>query len=166
MKTSIFNGLNTGTLEFDYCIRYRPRIKVSPNNTIRQTEYLFNNVEYDHIYFVWERDSTSNLFHSHNLIKTIDDDLIIKLKQNIISNKEPKEDVRQVTIRRDKCFTNIRTGERECKPVDSIESVVGYTMNGKHGEVFIEPIKSVRASAIYINKYTDRGLNFDYIKAT
>ena len=164
MKTSIFNGINIGKLEFDYCVRYRPRTPVSELNMRKQIVLIFNKIEHDHICYVWERDKSTNSSHSHSLIKTKDENLINQLQINIVSKHEPREETRTILIRRDKTFTSLSTGISITKPVDTPEIVTGLSIDGKHGSLFIEPIKSLAAKAIYINKYNDRGTGNGFIE--
>lgn len=163
MKTSIFNGLNTGKLDFNYNIRYRPRINVTPLAMKRQIEYLLKGIDYEHAYYVWENDKFSKHKHSHSLIKTGDENLIIKLKDNILCNKEPIIEYRKLPIIRERNLTSLTNGIKKTTNQYTWENVEGTKITGKHGELYIEPILSNVAASIYTNKYTDHGANFGYI---
>lgn len=164
MKTSLFNGINTGKVEFNYNIRYRPRVNVTPLGMRRQIEYLYNGINYEHIYYVWENDKYSKHKHSHCLVNTEDDNLLIKLQGNLISTKSPNTEKRKIAIQREKCLINPVNGEKYTYKQEYWEEVESTTIKGKYGEVYIEPILSSVSSSIYINKFTDYGANFGYIK--
>lgn len=163
MKTSIFNGLNTGKLDFDYNIRYRPRINVTPLSMNRQIQYLFKGVDYEHICYVWENDKGTNHKHSHSLIKTSDKNLIMQLQENLKSNKEPIKGEREILIREIKNLVSPTTGE--ILKIDKHRKVVveHNEIRGKHGVVYVEPVLSNISSSIYTHKFTDFGSNFGYI---
>jgi hypothetical protein len=163
MKTSIFNGLNTGRLDFDYNIRYRPRINVTPLSMNRQIQYLFKGVDYEHICYVWENDKGTNHKHSHSLIKTSDNNLIMQLQENLKSNKEPIIGEREILIREIKNLVSPTTGE--ILKIDKHRKVVveHNEIRGKHGVVYVEPVLSNISSSIYTHKFTDYGSNFGYI---
>jgi hypothetical protein len=163
MKTSILNGLNVNKLEFDYNIRYTPIIKVSPLAMQRQIQYLFREVEFEYIYYVWENNRFSKNSHSHSLIKTTDKDIIEKLQRTIISKREPIIGKRIENIIREREFTSLKDGATYIHKQDTPEIIDFTTIIGKHGEVHIEPIMNKFASSIYVNKFTEYGSNFGYI---
>jgi len=164
MKTSIFNGINNATLNYDYNIRYRPRVNVTtPLGMERQIKYLFKGINYEKIYYVWENDFCSNHKHSHSMIKTNDENIISILQKNLISKREPFLEISKKLIRTDRYLTSTTTNIRENRPIDRYLDVEGLKIIGKHGDVFVEPILSVAASSIYINKYTDRGLTANFL---
>jgi hypothetical protein len=166
MKTSFFNGINTGKLDFDYNIRYRPRIDVSELGMKRQIEYLFRNITYDHLCFVWENDRYTKHKHSHTLVKTTDDNLILQLKDNIQSSKDPIIGTRMVTYQKERTLINPKNGEKRIDRIDCIGEVGFTELQGRHGVVYVEPIMSNVSSSIYTHKFTDRGVNYGYIKPT
>jgi hypothetical protein len=166
MKTSFYNGINTGKLDFDYNVRYRPRTNVSILGMKRQIQYLFKDINYEHICYVWENDKYSKHKHSHSLVKTSDSEIIQKLQNNIISLKELIIETNPILIRRERTLTNPKNGEKIQFSQDTWENVKSTTIIGKHGEVYIEPILNVISSSIYTHKFTDYGVNFGYIKPT
>ena len=166
MKTSFYNGINTGQLDFDYNVRYRPRVNVSDLGMKRQIQYLFKEINYEYICYVWENDKYSKHKHSHSLVKTGDSNIIQKLQMNILSSNEPIIETNPILIRREKTLTNPTNGEKIQYLQDTWEKVESTTIIGRHGEVHIEPILNVVSSSIYIHKFTDYGVNFGYIKPT
>lgn len=163
MKTSIFNGLNIGKLDFNYNVRYRPRVNVTPLGMNRQIKYLFKDVDYEHICYVWENDKYSKQKHSHSLIKTNDPDLITQLQYNLKSKENPFIGNREVIYQEEKNLINPQTGEKITRRKD-VKTIVEYTqIEGKNGVVFIEPILNNISSSIYTHKFTDYGSNFGYI---
>jgi hypothetical protein len=163
MKTSLFNGINTGQIEFNYNIRYRPRVNITELGMKRQIEYLFNGINYEHIYYVWENDKYSTHKHAHSLVYTNDENLIVKLQENIISKKTPFTENRKIPIQRERCLINPTNGEKTYFRQEYWEEVTSTKINGKYGELYVEPILSTKSSSIYINKFTDHGANFGYI---
>jgi hypothetical protein len=164
MKTSIFNGINNATLNYDYNIRYRPRVNVTnPLGMERQIKYLFEGINYERIYYVWENDQYSKHKHSHSMIKTNDENLISLIQKNLITKRDPILEISTKLIRIERYLTSTTTKIREYKPVEKYIDVEGLKIVGKHGDVFVEPILSVAASSIYINKYTDRGLTANFL---
>ena len=166
MKTYYFNGINTGKLDFNYNVRYRPRTNVSTLGMKRQIQYLFKDINYEHISFVWENDTYTGLKHSHSLIKTDDTNFIQKLQMNILSSKEPIIETNPILIRRYRTLISPSSGEKIQKPQDIWENVESTKMIGRHGEVYIQPVLNLVSSSIYNHKYTDHGVNFGYIKPT
>ena len=166
MKTSFFNGINIGKLDFDYNVRYRPRNDVSPLGMKRQIQYLFKDINYEHICYVWENDKYSKHKHSHSLVKTDDNNIIQQLQKNIISLKEPIIEERKIPIQRDRCLINPKNGEKIHFKQDIWENVSSTKISGKHGELYIEPVLSNVSSSIYTHKYTDHGSNFGFITPT
>jgi len=166
MKTSFFNGINTGKLDFDYNVRYRPRTDVSPLGMKRQIHYLFKDIKYEHICYVWENDKYSKHKHSHSLVKTDDNNIIQQLQKNIISLKEPIIEERKIPIQRERCLINPKNGEKIHFKQDIWENVTSTKIIGKHGELYIEPVLSNVSSSIYTHKYTDYGSNFGFITPT
>jgi hypothetical protein len=163
MKTAFFNGLNAGKLDLNYNIRYRPSVNVSAKGMERQMQYLFNQVNFEHLYYVWENDEDSKHKHSHTLIKANDDDFIKKLQENIKSNKKVKTGTREVEYQKVRTLTNPKNGEKDIRPVIVRENVEYVEIKGRHGVVFIEPILSKVASSIYANKFTEYKETFGYL---
>lgn len=163
MKTAFFNGLNAGKLNFDYNIRYRPRVNVSLIGMERQMGYLFKHINFEHLYYVWENDEDSRHKHFHTLIKTNDNSLTQKLQENLKSIKDIIEETRKVTFHKDKTLINPRNGEKETKRVVCTDEIKYKEIIGKHGVVHLEPILSNIGSSIYANKFTEYKQNFGYI---
>jgi hypothetical protein len=166
MKTSYFNGINTGKLDFDYNVRYRPRTDVSILGMENQIKYLFRDINYEYISFVWENDRYTKHKHSHSLIKTDDTDFIQKIQKNILSSKEPIIETNSILIRKYRTLTSVTSGEKTQKEQDTWENVESTRIIGRNGDVYIEPVLNVVSSSIYNHKYTDHGVNFGYIKPT
>lgn len=163
MKTAFFNGLNAGKLDFDYNIRYRPRVNVSLIGMERQMKYLFKNINFEHLYYVWENDSDSRHKHFHTLIKTNDNSLIEKLQENVKSTQNVIIDTRKAEYQKVKTLINPRNGEKYTTRVDWSEEIESKEIRGKHGVVYLEHILSKTGSSIYANKFTEYKQNFGYL---
>ena len=99
-KTSILNGRDLQQLPFDLMITYRPTRYVKFDSMEKEVKYITSGIEYDYLYYSWERDRQTNKYHTHILIKTTQD----------------KEQMNQSIYKRlqgDKNTNNIRTGVRE-----------------------------------------------------
>jgi hypothetical protein len=164
MKTSYFNGINTGKLDFDYNVRYRPSNNVYILGMENQIEYLFKGIQYDYISYVWENDKDRKHKHSHSLIKTNDDNFLKKIHSNILSTKDPIIKTNRVLIRRERTLAGLKNGEKRQFPQDQWEEVESTKIIGKHGDVYVEPVLNVVSSSIYNHKYTDYGVNNGFIQ--
>ena len=163
MKTSLANGINVSKLDYDYNIRYTPFSKPSSLSLERQIKYLFREVEFDYICYVWENDRYQKTSHSHSLIKTTDKNLIEKLQRTIISPKEPIVGKRIENIIRERKLTSLNNGATTIIKQDTPEIIYFTRIIGKHGEVYIEPIMNKFASSVYITKFTDISQTLGYI---
>ncbi len=163
MKTSIFNGVNISNLDFDYNIRYSPKTNVVLTGMKRQIQYLFRGINFEHICYVWENDKYTGYKHSHSLIKTNDQNLISLLKENIICKNDPIIEKNRKLVRITQNLLNPSNGEKIKVEKDVWENVTSTKIIGKHGEVYIEPVLSKKASSLYIHKYTDYGFTGGYI---
>lgn len=166
MKTSIYNGYNIGKLDFNYNIRYRPRFNVYELGMTRQIQYLFRGITYDYISFVWENDNETKLKHSHNLVKSCDENIIHKLGENIILQKDPIKKLDTILVQKQRTLINPMSREKLHFTQHVKQEVEGITLNGKHGEVHIQKVLSNQASSIYNHKQTDYGVNFGFIPSS
>jgi hypothetical protein len=163
MKTAFFNGLNAGKLDFDYNIRYRPRVNVSLIGMEKQMGYLFKHINFEHLYYVWENDEGSRHKHFHTLIKTNDNSLLEKLQKNVKSTQDVILDKRAAEYQKVLTLINPRNGEKETKRVMCTDEIKYKEIIGKHGVVHLEPILSKTGSSIYANKFTEYKQNFGYL---
>jgi hypothetical protein len=135
----------------------------------KEIRYITTGIDYDYLYYSWERDRQTNKYHTHILIKTTQD----------------KEQMNQCIYKRlqgDKNTNNIRTGLRECvvktkkeyvNPLTQDRQVfikdqkveIEYTeMYGRSGRVYIEPVMENKGVSYYTTKSTSYGLTTGYLQ--
>jgi hypothetical protein len=59
-KTSTLNGRDLQQLPFDLMITYRPVGYVKFDNMEKEVKYITSGIEYDYLYYTWERDRQTN----------------------------------------------------------------------------------------------------------
>ena len=168
-KTSTLNGRDLQQLPFDLMITYRPTRYIKFDSMEKEIRYITTGIDYDYLYYSWERDRQTNKYHTHILIKTTQD----------------KEQMNQCIYKRlqgDKNTNNIRTGLRECVVKTKKEYVNPLTqdrqvllkeqkveiefteMYGRSGRVYIEPVMENKGVSYYTTKSTSRGLTSGYLE--
>jgi 6-pyruvoyl-tetrahydropterin synthase len=168
-KTSTLNGRDLQQLPFDLMITYRPVGYVKFDNMEKEVKYITSGIEYDYLYFVWERDRQTNHYHTHILIKTTMD----KEKMNQCIYKRLKGDkntdnirtgVRGVIVKKEKVLLNPRLQERVITMVDSKIEIEFTEMYGRMGKIEIEEVIENKGVSYYTTKSTSRGLTSGYLE--
>jgi 6-pyruvoyl-tetrahydropterin synthase len=160
-STSTLNGRDLQQLPFDLMITYRPTRYIKFDSMEKEIRYITTGIDYDYLYYSWERDRQTNKYHTHILIKTTQD----------------KEQMNQCIYKRlqgDKNTNNIRTGLREyVNPLTQERQVfvkdqrveIEYTeMYGRSGRVYIEPVMENKGVSYYTTKSTSYGLTMGYLQ--
>ena len=168
-KTSTLNGRDLQQLPFDLMITYRPVGYVRFDNMEKEVKYITSGIEYDYLYYVWERDRQTNHYHTHILLRTEQDkeqitNTIYKRIQGDKSTLNIKTGVRDVLVKKEKVLLNPRLKERETKMVDNKMEIEYTEMYGRMGKVFIEPVIENKGVSYYTTKSTSRGLTMGYLQ--
>ena len=150
-------------------ITYRPVGYVKFDNMEKEVKYITSGIEYDYLYYVWERDRQTNHYHSHILLRT---KLEMEQLTHSIYNKlqgdkktmNIKNGVREVLVKKEKVLLNPRLQERVMTMVDSKIEIEYTEMYGRMGKVFIEPVIENKGVSYYTTKSTSRGLTMGYLQ--
>ena len=148
MKTSIMNGLNSSQLNYNYMISYRP--KISPKFEIMEKSIysVFNNINFEHLIYFWEKDKLISKYHSHILLQSNSENLTSELYLNIKGKSIIYNGKRELLIK----IPNITGFKDKRIEVDFTE------FQGSLGKVHIEPIVEKINSCYYVSKFSDRGI--------
>lgn len=168
-KTSTLNGRDLQQLPFDQMITYRPVGYVKFDNMEKEVKYITSGIEYDYLYYVWERDRQTNHYHSHILIKTTMDkeqmnQSIYKRLQGDKNTNNIRTGVRDVSVKKEKVLLNPRLQERVITMVDSKMKIEFTEMYGRMGKVEIEEVIENKGVSYYTTKSTSRGLTMGYLQ--
>ena len=168
-KTSTLNGRDLQQLPFDLMITYRPVGYVKFDNMEKEVKYITSGIEYDYLYYVWERDRQTNHYHSHILIKTTMDEeqmnkCIYKRLQGDKNTNNVRTGVRDVLVKKEKILLNPRLQERVITMVDSKMKIEFTEMYGRMGKVEIEEVIENKGVSYYTTKSTSRGLTMGYLQ--
>ena len=168
-KTSTLNGRDLQQLPFDLMITYRPVGYVKFDNMEKEVKYITSGIEYDYLYYTWERDRQTNHYHSHILIKTTMDkeqmnQCIYKRLQGDKKTTNIRTGVRDVSVKKEKVLLNPRLQERVITMVDSKMKIEFTEMYGRMGKVEIEEVIENKGVSYYTTKSTSRGLTMGYLQ--
>jgi hypothetical protein len=168
-KTSTLNGRDLQQLPFDLMITYRPVGYVKFDNMEKEVRYITGGIEYDYLYYTWERDRQTNHYHSHILIKTTMDmeqmnQCIYKRLQGDKKTNNIRTGVRDVLVKKEKVLLNPRLQERVITMVDSKMEIEFTEMYGRMGKVEIEEVIENKGVSYYTTKSTSRGLTMGYLQ--
>ena len=168
-KTSTLNGRDLQQLPFDQMITYRPVGYVKFDNMEKEVKYITSGIEYDYLYYVWERDRQTNHYHSHILIKTTMDkeqmnQSIYKRLQGDKNTNNIRTGVRDGNVKIEKVLLNPRLQERIKTMVDSKIKIEFTEMYGRMGKVEIEEVIENKGVSYYTTKSTSRGLTMGYLQ--
>ena len=168
-KTSILNGRDLQQLPFDLMITYRPVGYVKFDNMEKEVKYITSGIEYDYLYYSWERDIQSHKYHTHILIKTTQDkeqmnQCIYKQLQGDKNTNNIRTGVRELVVKIQKEFVNPITQERQVFLKDQKVEIEYTEMYGRSGRVYIEPVIGNTSVSYYTTKSTSRGLTMGYIQ--
>ena len=168
-KTSTLNGRDLQQLPFDLMITYRPVGYVKFDNMEKEVKYITSGIEYDYLYFVWERDRQTNHYHTHILIKTTMDkekmnQCIYKRLQGNKNTNNIRTGVRDISVKKEKVLLNPRLQERVITMVDSKIEIEFTEMYGRMGKIEIEEVIENKGVSYYTTKSTSRGLTSGYLE--
>jgi len=168
-KTSTLNGRDLQQLPFDLMITYRPVGYIKFDNMEKEVKYITSGIEYDYLYYVWERDRQTNHYHSHILIKTTMDEeqmnkCIYKRIQGDKNTNNIRTGVRDVSVKKEKVLLNPRLQERVITMVDSKMKIEFTEMYGRMGKIEIEEVIENKGVSYYTTKSTSRGLTMGYLQ--
>jgi 6-pyruvoyl-tetrahydropterin synthase len=168
-KTSTLNGRDLQQLPFDLMITYRPVGYVKFDNMEKEVKYITSGIEYDYLYYVWERDRQTNHYHSHILIKTTMDEeqmnkCIYKRIQGDKNTTNIRTGLRDVLVKKEKVLLNPRLQERVITMVDSKMKIEFTEMYGRMGKIEIEEVIENKGVSYYTTKSTSRGLTMGYLQ--
>ena len=168
-KTSTLNGSDIQQLPFDLMITYRPIGYVKFDNMEKEVKYITSGIEYDYLYFIWERDRQSNHYHTHILLKTEQNQeqlthSIYKRIQGNMTKFNIRNGIREVMVKKEKVLFNPRLEERIKVIVDNKIKIEFTELFGRMGRVFIEPVIENKGVSYYVTKSTSNGLTWGYLQ--
>jgi hypothetical protein len=168
-KTSTLNGRDLQQLPFDLMITYRPTRYIKFDSMEKEIRYITTGIEYNYLYYSWERDRQTNKYHTHILIKTTQDkeqmnQCIYKRLQGDKNTNNIRTGVRELVVKKKKEFVNPLTQERQVFVKDQKVEIEYTEMYGRSGRVYIEPVIENPGVSYYTTKSTSYGLTMGYIQ--
>ena len=168
-STSTLNGRDIQQLPYDLMITYRPVGYVRFDNMEKEVKYITSGIEYDYLYFVWERDRQTNKYHTHILIKTTQDkeqmnQCIYKRLQGDKNTNNIRTGVRDGVVKTQKVLVNPITQDRYVFVKDQMVEIEFTEMYGRSGRVYIEPVMENKGVSYYTTKSTSYGLTMGYLQ--
>jgi 6-pyruvoyl-tetrahydropterin synthase len=150
-------------------ITYRPVGYIKFDNMENEVKYITSGIQYDYLYYVWERDRQTNHYHTHILLRTEQDkeqlsDCIYKKIQGDKTTHNVRTGVRDVVVKKEKVMLNPRLQERVMMMVDSKMEIEFTELFGRMGKVFIEPVIENKGVSYYTTKSTSYGLTSGYLE--
>jgi hypothetical protein len=160
MKTSIFNGLNASTLDFQFF----STIRVYPNNSNYAAEKWiieYFNYSISNLIFAYSFENFKDGFkHTHLLSKVTDESTFIS---NLIDYMKPKNITngdRIATVKVLKKEKDVNNGV----PYKDVKITIKFwDIRNCKASIRVEKTFSPINSSLYLHKYTDRGFNFNYL---
>lgn len=168
-KTSTLNGRDLQQLPFDLMITYRPTRYIKFDSMEKEVKYITSGIEYDYLYYSWERDRQTNKYHTHILLKTTQDkeqmyQSIYKRLQGDKNTNNIRTGVRDSVVKIHKEYVNPLTQERQVFVKDQRVEIEFTEMFGRSGRVYIEPVIENKSVSYYTTKSTSRGLTMGYLQ--
>ena len=168
-KTSTLNGRDLQQLPFDLMITYRPTGYIKFDGMEREVRYITSGIEYDYLYYSWERDRQTNKYHTHILIKTTQDKeqmnkSIYKRLQGEKNTNNIRTGVRDGVVKTQKEYVNPLTQDRQVLLKEQKVEIEFTEMYGRSGRVYIEPVMENKGVSYYTTKSTSRGLTSGYLE--
>jgi hypothetical protein len=168
-STSTLNGRDLQQLPFDLMITYRPTRYIKFDSMEKEVKYITSGIEYDYLYYSWERDIQSHKYHSHILIKTTMDkeqmnQSIYKRLQGDKNTNNIRTGVREGTVKIQKEYVNPLSQHREVLLKEQKVEIEFTEMFGRSGRVYIEPVIENKGVSYYTTKSTSRGLTMGYLQ--
>lgn len=168
-STSTLNGRDLQQLPFDLMITYRPTRYIKFESMEKEVKYITSGIEYDYLYYSWERDIQSHKYHTHILIKTTQDKE--QMNQNIYKRIQGDKNtnnittnVREGTVKTQKVYVNPLTQDRHVLLKEQKVEIEFTEMLGRSGRVYIEPVIENKGVSYYTTKSTSRGLTMGYLQ--
>lgn len=168
-STSTLNGRDLQQLPFDLMITYRPTRYIKFDSMEKEVKYITSGIEYDYLYYSWERDIQSHKYHTHILIKTTQDkeqmnQSIYKRLQGDKNTNNIRTGVREGTVKIQKEYVNPLSQHREVLLKEQKVEIEFTEMFGRSGRVYIEPVIENKGVSYYTTKSTSRGLTMGYLQ--
>ena len=168
-STSTLNGRDLQQLPFDLMITYRPTRYIKFDSMEKEIRYITTGIDYDYLYYSWERDRQTNKYHTHILIKTTQDkeqmnQCIYKQLQGDKNTNNIRTGVRDGNVKIEKVLLNPRLQERVITMVDSKMEIEFTEMYGRMGKIEIEPVIENKGVSYYTTKSSSRGLTMGYLQ--
>lgn len=168
-STSTLNGRDLQQLPFDLMITYRPTRYIKFDSMEKEVKYITSGIEYDYLYYSWERDIQSHKYHTHILIKTTQDkeqmnQSIYKRLQGDKNTNNIRIGVREGTVKIQKEYVNPLSQHREVLLKEQKVEIEFTEMFGRSGRVYIEPVIENKGVSYYTTKSTSRGLTMGYLQ--
>lgn len=168
-STSTLNGRDLQQLPFDLMITYRPTRYIKFDSMEKEVKYITSGIEYDYLYYSWERDIQSHKYHTHILIKTTQDkeqmnQSIYKRLQGDNNTNNIRTGVREGTVKIQKEYVNPLSQHREVLLKEQKVEIEFTEMFGRSGRVYIEPVIENKGVSYYTTKSTSRGLTMGYLQ--
>lgn len=168
-KTSTLNGRDLQQLPFDLMITYRPTRYIRFDSMEKEVKYITSGIEYDYLYYSWERDRQTNKYHTHILIKTTQDkeqmnQFIYKRLHGDKNTNNIRTGVRNGLVKTQKVFVNPLTQDRQVLLKEQKVEIEFTEMFGRSGRVYIEPVIENPGVSYYTTKSTSRGLTMGYLQ--
>ena len=168
-STSTLNGRDIQHLQYDLMITYRPTRYIMFDSMEKEVKFITSGIEYDYLYYSWERDRQTNKYHTHILIKTTQDkeqmnQCIYKRLQGDKNTNNIRTGVRVGVVKTQKVFVNPITQDRQVFDKDQKVEIEFTEMFGRSGRVYIEPVVENKGVSYYTTKSTSRGLTSGYLE--
>jgi len=134
-----------------------------------EVKYITSGIEYDYLYYSWERDRQTNKYHTHILIKTTQDkeqmnQSIYKRLQGDKNTNNIRTGVRDGVVKTQKEYVNPLTQDRQVLLKEQKVEIEFTEMFGRSGRVYIEPVIENKGVSYYTTKSTSRGLTMGYLQ--
>ena len=168
-STSTLNGRDLQQLPFDLMITYRPTRYIKFDSMEKEIRYITTGIDYDYLYYSWERDRQTNKYHTHILIKTTQDkeqmnQSIYKRLQGDKNTNNIRTGVRDGVVKIQKEYINPLTQDRQVLLKEQKVEIEFTEMFGRSGRVYIEPVIENKGVSYYTTKSTSRGLTMGYLQ--
>lgn len=168
-STSTLNGRDLQQLPFDLMITYRPTRYIKFDSMENEVKYITSGIEYDYLYYSWERDRQTNKYHTHILIKTTQDkeqmnQSIYKRLQGDKNTNNIRTGLRDGVVKTQKEYVNPLTHDRQVLLKEQKVEIEFTEMFGRSGRVYIEPVIENPGVSYYTTKSTSRGLTMGYLQ--
>jgi hypothetical protein len=135
----------------------------------KEVKFITSGIEYDYLYYSWERDRQTNKYHTHILIKTTQDkeqmnQSIYKRLQGDKNTNNIRTGVRDGVVKTQKEYVNPLTQDRQVLLKEQKVEIEFTEMYGRSGRVYIEPVVENKGVSYYTTKSTSRGLTSGYLE--